>query len=111
VREPNQLIHGDLSGNVLFDDLEPPAIIDITPYWRPPAFATAVIVADALVWEGANNASIGWAFDIEDFAQYLVRALVYRIVTDRVAHANEAARARAFDPYQTAVDLACSGSQ
>jgi uncharacterized protein (TIGR02569 family) len=67
VRGPHQLIHGDLGGNVLFDDLAPPAIIDVTPYWRPPTFATAVIVADALVWEGANKTSIGWAFDIDDF--------------------------------------------
>jgi uncharacterized protein (TIGR02569 family) len=108
VPDLNQLIHGDLGGNVLFDDLAPPAIIDITPYWRPPTFATAVIVADALVWEGANKTSIGWAFDINDFTQHLVRALIYRIVTDRVAQGNETVRTRAFDPYQIAVDLACS---
>jgi hypothetical protein len=67
-------------------------------------------VADALVWEGANKASIGWAFDVDDFAQHLIRALIYRIVTDRVAQANEAVGASAFHPYQTAVDLACAHS-
>ena len=31
-----QLIHGDLTGNVLFGDGLAPAIIDLSPYWRPP---------------------------------------------------------------------------
>jgi prepilin-type processing-associated H-X9-DG protein len=35
VRLPCQLIHGDLGGNVLFADGEPPAVIDFSPYWRP----------------------------------------------------------------------------
>jgi uncharacterized protein (TIGR02569 family) len=51
----SQLIHGDLTGNVLFDDRLPPAVIDLAPYWRPTAFASAIVVADALVWEGADE--------------------------------------------------------
>jgi hypothetical protein len=51
------LIHGDLTGNVLFHDELPPAIIDFTPYWRPLEFQSAVVVADALVWEGAPPSS------------------------------------------------------
>jgi hypothetical protein len=31
---PEQLIHGDLSGNVLLGS-HPPAVIDMSPYWRP----------------------------------------------------------------------------
>jgi uncharacterized protein (TIGR02569 family) len=57
---PSQLIHGDLTGNVLFADGLPPAIIDFSPYWRPTAFATAIVVGDlpcchgcALPGEGA----------------------------------------------------------
>jgi hypothetical protein len=36
---PNQVIHGDMGGNVLFarDPHLPPAIIDIAPYYRPAA--------------------------------------------------------------------------
>jgi hypothetical protein len=80
VSEPNALIHGDLTGNVLFHDELPPAIIDFTPYWRPLPFAAAVVVADALVWEGAPP-ELADAID----AQYLLRALVYRGVTSIVA--------------------------
>jgi len=51
----SQLIHGDLTGNVLFAEDAPPAVIDLAPYWRPPAFASAIVVTDALVWEGADE--------------------------------------------------------
>ena len=56
VTAPSQLIHGDLSGNVLFHAELPPAIIDFAACWRPVAFASAIVVADALVWEGAEVA-------------------------------------------------------
>ncbi|KAF5019724.1 hypothetical protein F66182_8267 [Fusarium sp. NRRL 66182] len=46
----NQLIHGDLTGNILFDPMLPPGIIDITLYWRPAEYAEAIIVADGLMW-------------------------------------------------------------
>lgn len=40
VRRPldsrRQLVHGDLTGNVLFAEELAPAIIDFSPYWRPP---------------------------------------------------------------------------
>jgi hypothetical protein len=80
VSEPNALIHGDLTGNVLFHDELPPAIIDFTPYWRPLPFAAAIVVADALVWEDAPP-ELADAVD----PQYLLRALVYRGVTSIVA--------------------------
>jgi uncharacterized protein (TIGR02569 family) len=76
----SQLIHGDLTGNVLFADDLPPAVIDLSPYWRPTAFATAIVVADALVWEGADNSLLESVADVDDIDQMLVRALLYRIV-------------------------------
>ena len=80
VTEPSGLIHGDLTGNVLFDDELPPAIIDFTPYWRPLGFQSAIVVADALVWESAPP-ELADAVDL----QYLLRALIYRAVTSMVA--------------------------
>jgi hypothetical protein len=80
VEARNQLIHGDLSGNVLFHEEMPPAIIDFAPYWRPIEFAAAIVVADAISWEGAPD-ELAYIVD----RQYLLRALVYRAVTTRVA--------------------------
>jgi uncharacterized protein (TIGR02569 family) len=51
---PPQVVHGDLTTNVLFADDLPPAVIDISPYWRPTAYAEGVVVADALCWHGAS---------------------------------------------------------
>ncbi len=78
VDSPSQLIHGDLTGNVLFHDQLPPAVIDFAPYWRPVEFASAIVVSDALCWHGAPD-------DLADAVdrQYLLRALVYRAVASR----------------------------
>jgi uncharacterized protein (TIGR02569 family) len=76
----SQLIHGDLGGNVLFADALPPAVIDLSLYWRPAAFATAIVVADALVWEGADDSLIRSLAHVGDLGQMLVRALLYRLV-------------------------------
>lgn len=82
-REPDQLIHGDLGGNVLFprEPNVPPAVIDIAPYYRPAAYADAVIVADAVAWEGAPRELA------DDFAEgrpsgkeLLARAVAYRLI-------------------------------
>jgi uncharacterized protein (TIGR02569 family) len=54
IDDPSQVIHGDLTGNVLFADPLPPAVIDLAVYWRPAVYAHAVVVADALAWEGAT---------------------------------------------------------
>jgi uncharacterized protein (TIGR02569 family) len=76
VDAPCQLVHGDLTGNVLFHDDLPPAIIDFAPYWRPTEYASVIVVADALVWEGAPP-DLATAVH----PQFLLRALIYRGVT------------------------------
>jgi uncharacterized protein (TIGR02569 family) len=103
----SQLIHGDLTGNVLFADGLPPAVIDFVPYWRPTGFASAVVVADALVWEGADESVLEAVADVDDFPQYLLRALVFRAVTDRLFRLDEPVRPDSADPYLPAVDLVC----
>jgi hypothetical protein len=50
---PGQLVHGDLTGNVLSVPGEQPAVLDVSPYWRAPAYAEGIIVADALWWHAA----------------------------------------------------------
>src|SRR5258708_24837722 len=108
VPAPSQLIHGDLSGNVLFHDQLPPAIIDFSPYWRPAAYASAIVVADALVWEGADARILDAVSHIDDFGQYLIRALIFRAVTDWIlAKDAPAASGAGDDPWAPAVDLAC----
>jgi uncharacterized protein (TIGR02569 family) len=82
----SQLVHGDLTGNVLFHPTLPPGIIDVSPYWRPPLFATAVVVVDALVWEGADEAVLAVFGGHRDTAQYLLRAAIFRLVMDQLCN-------------------------
>lgn len=88
----SQLIHGDLPGNVLFlaDATRPPAIIDLSPYWRPVGFALAIAAFDAMTW-WSTPAEVALApfADDPDFPQLLVRAATYRIVTETIAHRDD----------------------
>ena len=105
---PNQLIHGDLSGNVLFHDQLAPAIIDFSPYWRPAAYASAIVVADALLWEDADGQVLDLVSNIDNFGQFLVRALIFRLVTDwLLSRQKPRGTAASNDPWALAVDLAC----
>lgn len=76
---PSQVVHGDLFGNVLFAPGLPPAIIDITPYWRPVSWAAAVVVVDALAWGGAGTELVEQQSDRPQWPQMLRRALLFRL--------------------------------
>ncbi|MEU5974713.1 TIGR02569 family protein [Streptomyces sp. NPDC047315] len=81
VSVPAQLVHGDLLGNVLFEPGRPPAVIDWAPYWRPTAWATAVVVVDAVCWWDAERSLLDLWSHLPQWRQMLVRALVFRIAT------------------------------
>ena len=49
-----QLVHGDLTSNILLNRDEPPSVIDFSPYWRAPSYAEGIVVADALCWHAAS---------------------------------------------------------
>jgi uncharacterized protein (TIGR02569 family) len=99
----DQLVHGDLTGNVLFHPTLPPAVIDLAAYWRPTAFASAIVVADALVWEGAGpDLAYAVAADRPDVGRMVARALLFRMVTD---HLGGIARPHT-SPYATAIEVA-----
>lgn len=95
---PNQLIHGDMgTGNVLFDDKLPPAVIDLSLYYRPADFAIAVMMIDALVYEGADKTILELGKDLKDFDQLLLRALVRRIC-EYIGHQNHPEAVKDFSP-------------
>ena len=91
VRAASQLVHGDLSGNVLFASGLPPAIIDFSPYWRPAAYASAVVAVDAVAWYGAGMELLSREAARGGGVQFLVRALLFRILAEEDAGAAAAA--------------------
>jgi uncharacterized protein (TIGR02569 family) len=85
----NQLVHLDLSGNVLYSpsNLEPalaPAIIDFTGYWRPVEYTEAIMVADGITWKG-NGLDLVKEVGLTDFRiQMLLRALLFRVLAGTI---------------------------
>jgi uncharacterized protein (TIGR02569 family) len=76
-----QLVHGDLSGNVLFAPGLPPAVIDFSPFWRPTSYAEAIAAVDGVLWLGVDGAVLQRVADQAGSVQPLVRALAFRLVT------------------------------
>lgn len=108
VPAPSQLVHGDLSGNVLFHDQLAPTIIDFSAYWRPAPYASAIVVADALLWEGADSQILDAVSHIDDFGQYLIRALIFRLVTDWLFSRDQPPDVHAGNErWASVIDLAC----
>ena len=97
--QPRTLIHGDLTGNVLFDHGLPPAVIDLSLYFRPTEYAVAIIVVDAVCFEGAP-AHIRQLLTDVNAEQLLLRAILFRAATDLVRHG-----AVAKGPYAPAIAL------
>lgn len=96
-RPKSQLVHGDLSGNVLFATGLDPGVIDFSPYWRPPAYAVAIVVVDALAWHHAST-SLVRQLDPQE-TRMLGRATLFRLAI--------AALSCAGDPRALERELAC----
>jgi uncharacterized protein (TIGR02569 family) len=105
---PAQVVHGDLLGNVMFADGLPPAIIDWPVYWRPPAWASAVAVVDALCWYDADPELAARWSHLPEWGQMLVRALIYRMVTDDIARGPAIWTPDHHAAYRPVIDLAIS---
>ena len=106
VAQPDQLIHGDLTGNVLFMEDQSPAVIDFTPYWRPAGFAAAVVVVDAVTWENAGPSLFSAVEALPEIDQLLLRAAVWRLVEAAAqAHALGRTLASALNRHRVTLDL------
>ncbi len=103
-----QVVHGDLTTNVLVAPGFPPAVLDISPYWRPTPYAEGIVLADALCWHDApaevlelTRVSVG----------AVARALLFRMattterVTSRASGIDVQDEARRYSLAATAIGL------
>lgn len=78
-RLTSQVVHGDLFGNVLFAGNAAPAIVDFVAFYRPPEWAAAVVVVDALAWGGADTGILHRWSHLPEWPQALLHALLFRL--------------------------------
>lgn len=77
-------VHGNLAGNVLEKDGEL-VILDVSPYRRHRRYAAVIVIADAVLWHGANpSLATDFIADAMD-RDLLGRALTFRLVADDLA--------------------------
>jgi uncharacterized protein (TIGR02569 family) len=74
----SQLVHTDLLNNILVSDRLRPAVIDVSPYWRPARYADAIIVVDAIGWNGAGSEALATMQDAQGL-QLMIRAVLFRL--------------------------------
>lgn len=99
-----QIVHGDPGGgNMLFHPGRPPALIDMPPYWRPAGFALAVLLADAVAWEGSPVSVLEIAGGEPHFAQLVLRAVVYRVAVPAQTDRDDALTAE-LNAYRPVID-------
>jgi hypothetical protein len=80
-----QVVHGDLTGNVYLDPSGAPVILDFSPYLRPRRWAVAIVFGDAVLWNGADlSLAASFATDPTD-RDLFGRALIFRLVAEQVA--------------------------
>ncbi|WP_030533332.1 TIGR02569 family protein [Prauserella rugosa] len=76
---PDQLVHAELFGTVLFDGDAAPGLIDFVPHFRPAEWGAAVAAIDAVAWGGADMSLLGRWSHLPDWPQLLLRATLYRL--------------------------------
>ena len=80
----DQVIHADLSGNILFHDKLAPCVIDFSPAYGSAAYAEAILLADAVAWEGAPLEILELVRYTEGFRQHLLRAVSFRLMVPAI---------------------------
>ena len=82
---PEQLVHGDLSGNFLVHPTLPVAIIDYSHAWAPNGFAEGILLADVIAWEDASPKDLEVFKQIPNIEQFAWRGILRRI-TEQAEH-------------------------
>lgn len=81
----DQVVHGNLYRSVRFYADAQPAIVDFRPYFRPPEWATALVVVDAVADGAAGIDAMARWEHIPAWRQMLLRAALFRLAAGALA--------------------------
>jgi hypothetical protein len=62
-----------------------PVVLDVSPYLRPRRWAAAIVIADAVLWNGADPELAESFASVVPDRDLLGRALAYRLVAEQLA--------------------------
>jgi hypothetical protein len=74
-----QIVHSNLSGNILFDQVLSPLVIDFSPTIAPVEYAEAILVCDCIAWQGSKISEIDLLPDDELYKEMIIRAIIFRL--------------------------------
>jgi hypothetical protein len=100
-----QIIHGDLSGNILFDDRYDPLIIDFSPTIAPVEYAEAILVCDCIAWQGSNISELNLLPNNELYREMMIRAVIFRLSVKAILSGkDENSFLREYDAFKPIID-------
>ncbi|MFY0758648.1 hypothetical protein AB1K32_07180 [Metabacillus dongyingensis] len=79
-----QFVHADLSGNILFDEVLPPLIIDFSPTVAPVQYAEAILVCDCIAWQGSKIFEIDLLPNNTFYKEMIIRAVIFRLSVEAI---------------------------
>ncbi|MFD0678427.1 MULTISPECIES: hypothetical protein [unclassified Paenibacillus] len=79
-----QIVHSDLSGNILFDQDLSPLVIDFSPTIAPVEYAEAILVCDCIAWQGSKISEIDLLPDNELYKEMIIRAIIFRLAVSSI---------------------------
>jgi hypothetical protein len=85
----SQIVHADLAGNILFDDVLPPLIIDFSPTVAPVEYAEAILVCDCIAWQGSKVSNIDLLINNKFNKEMIIRAVVFRLAVEAILSGND----------------------
>ncbi len=107
--QPEQIVHSDLSGNILFHDSFAPLVIDFSPTIAPIEYAEAILVCDCIAWEGSPLSDLKLLPATDLYREMIIRAVIFRLgVTALVAGGDDdrfLAEYRGFEPIVTGLAI------
>jgi hypothetical protein len=74
-----QIVHSDLSGNILFDEALDPLIIDFSPTIAPVEYAEAILVCDCIAWQESKISEIELLPQNGIYTEMIIRAILFRL--------------------------------
>ncbi len=79
-----QIVHSDLSGNILFDEDLDPLVIDFSPTIAPVEYAEAILICDCIAWQGSEVSEIDLLPTDELYKEMIIRAIIFRLAVSAI---------------------------